>query len=312
MILPVRNAEESLPEALDSVLSQDYEGPVEVVVADGSDGAATAGLVRRRYPSVRLVPNPGVFAAAGMNAGLRASSGEIIARCDAHSVLPGGYLRRAVATLARTGAANVGGRQQPAGRSFFERAVAIAMTIRAGAGGARYRLGGGEGPVDTVYLGVFRRDALDAAGGYDPALGRNEDYELNWRLRARGETVWFDPGLAVRYRPRGSPGSLARQYFDSGRWKRLVLGRGPASLRPRHLAAPLVLVGLVAGLALELAGLPAGRAILLGYLALLAGAAAVAGLSRRDPAAILVPAALAAMHLAWGAGFFTPGRPTRQ
>ena len=112
-----------------------------------------------------------------------------------------------------------------------------------GSGGARYRSGGAAGPVDTVFLGVFRRAALTAAGGFDETLARNQDYELNWRLRRRGLTVWFEPGLAAAYTPRGSLRALARQYFDYGRFKRAMLRRhetasallGPA-LATMHLA----------------------------------------------------------------------------
>ena len=213
-------------------------------------GAIAPGVLARIDGGSRLPasgvpgagPSPGPPGpAAGLATGIRAARAGIVARCDAHAVLSPGYLRRAVETLSRTGAANVGGRQHPVGRTFFERAVALAMTTWLGAGGARYRLGGPEGPADTVYLGVFRRDRLDAVGGVDPAMVANEDYELNWRLRERGETVWFGPALAVAYRPRGT---LARQYYRYGWWKSAMLRRHPFSLRVRQLAAPLLVLGL--------------------------------------------------------------------
>ena len=310
VLIPVRNAEATIGAALDSVLSQDYKGSVEVIVADGSDTPATSDLVRRRYPTVTLVPNPEQIITLGILAAHGAATGEIIVRCDAHTVLPPGYLRRAVSTLQRTGAANVGGRQQPVGVTFFGRAVAMAMTTPLGAGGARYRLGGAEGPVDTVFLGAFRRDALEAAGGVDPALGGAEDYELNWRLRARGETVWFDPGLVVAYRPRGTLRTLAWQYFNYGRWKRVVARRHPASLLPRHLASPLLLLGFIASPVLAVvAGASWGAAALpLAYLLTLALGSLAVGIRRRSYAALLLPLALATMHLSWGIGFFTPVR----
>ena len=115
VVIPARDAEAVIVEALDSVLAQDYPAPVEVIVADGSDPPATSDLVRRRYPGVRVVANPGRNAAAGLATGIRAARAGIVARCDAHAVLPPGYLRRAVETLSRTGAANVGGRQHPVG-----------------------------------------------------------------------------------------------------------------------------------------------------------------------------------------------------
>ena len=167
VIVPARDAEATLSGALESVLAQDYGGAVEVIVADGSETSATEELVRRRFPRVRIVANPARGIAAGLNRALAAARHPVIARCDARAVLPPGYLSRAVATLERTGAVNVGGRQRAAGSTAFERAVALATSSPLGAGDARYRIGGPEGPVDTVFLGVYRRDALEAAGGFD-------------------------------------------------------------------------------------------------------------------------------------------------
>ena len=309
VLIPARNAEATIGAAIDSVLFQDYEGSVEVIVADGSDTPATSDLVRRRYPTVILVPNPEQTAGFGLRAAHGAATGEIIVRCDAHAVFPPGYLRRAVSTLQRTGAANVGGRQRPVGTTFFGCAVAMAMTTTLGAGGARYRLGGAEGPVDTVFLGAFRRDALEAAGGVDPAFVRNQDYELNWRLRARGETVWFDPGLVVTYRPRSTLRGLAWQYFNYGRWKRVVARRHPASLLPRHFASPLLLLGLTATPVLAVAGPTWAVAVVpLTYVLTLALGSLAVGIRRRSYVALLLPLALATMHLSWGLGFFTPVR----
>lgn len=305
VIIPARDAADSLPRTLRSILDQDYPGPVEVVVAAADEPSARSA--RNVASGVKVVANPAGTTPAGLNAALAASSGSIVVRCDAHAVLPPGYVTRAVETLQRTGAANVGGRQVPRGQSWWERAVALAMTSPLGAGDARYRLGGDEGPTDTVYLGVFRREALEAVGGFDETLLRNQDYELNWRLRLRGETVWFDPALAVDYRPRGSLRRLARQYFDYGRWKRRVLRRHPASLRARQLAAPLLVFGLAAsaGLAFTPAR-PLAVAVPALYGGFLAAGSTVVGIRRREPAAVALPLVLATMHLAWGIGFFLP------
>ena len=307
IIVPARNAEETLPAALDSALSQDYSGPVEVIVADGSDTSAVAELIRKRYPAVRLVANPDRTLPTGVNRALRRTSSEIIVRCDAHTVLPPGYVQRAVETLERTGAANVGGRQRPIGTTPFERAVAVALTSRLGVGDACHRIGGAEGPVDTVYLGTYRRTSLDAVGGYDPNLVRSQDSELNWRLRQCGETVWFDPELVVTYRPRGSLRALAWQYYNNGRWKSVVLRRHPASLRVRQLAAPLLVLSLFIAFVFLVMGVPLAGAIPVVYvLGLLVGSVAV-GVRRRTRSCIL-PLVLATMHLSWGVGFFIPAK----
>ena len=264
-----------------------------------------ARAIRAWFPQVRIVANPDRSIPAGLNRAVAAAAHDILVRCDARCILPPDHVRRAVATLERTGAACAGGVQRPVGTSLFTRAVAMAMTSPLGAGGARYRRGGPEGPADTVFLGTWRRATLDAAGGFDETLERNEDYELAWRLRERGATVWLDPALAVGYRPRETLGALAAQYFAYGRWKAVMLRRHPRSLRARQLAAPALVLGLAGSAALAVAGMVQIAAVLpVLYAAALAGGAAMEGWRRRDRAALLMPAALATMHLAWGAGFW--------
>lgn len=307
VIMAARNAEATIAACLDSILSQDYAGPMEVIVADGSDTPATAEIIRRLYPEARVVANPGRSTPGGLNLALEAARGEVIARCDGHSEWPPGYLSRAVATLRRTGAANVGCMLRPVGGAFFERAVALATTTWLGTGGARYRTGGAAGgPVgDTAYLGVFRRDALDAVGGYHPGALRTQDFELNWRLRRRGEMIWLDPALVVNYQPRGGFLRLASQYAQYGYWRFMMLRLHPASFQFRQLPPPLLTAGLAASAALAALGppwAPFGAVVPTVWLAALLAAAAGAGLRRRKPEALLVPPVLAVIHLSWGAG----------
>jgi hypothetical protein len=213
-----------------------------------------------------------------------------------------------VEILRQTGADVVGGMQVPMGETPWERAIAGAMSSRLGAGDARYRIGGAAGPVDTVYLGVFLRSALERVGGYDEHFDRNQDYELNQRIRDSGGIVWFDPSIEVTYRPRGSLGHLARQYFDYGRWKREFARRHPGDLRPRQLAPPLLVVGLVAAVVLGIWWPWAWLAIAAyALLLLLSGLTHLGGLGGT---ALLMPLALATMHSSWGVGFLF-GRPAR-
>jgi glycosyltransferase involved in cell wall biosynthesis len=304
--MPVRDGAATVAAAVAAALDQDYPGEVEVVVAHGpsSDGTAAVLAGLAADPRVRVVPNPSGGTAAGLNAAIAASRGEVIARCDAQSRFPRHYLRRAVGILEATGADNVGGIQAAAGSTFFSRAVAVAQTTFLGVGDARYRTGGRPGPVDTVYLGVFRRAALARVGGFDEGQVRNQDYELNWRLRASGGTVYFHPDLAVAYTPRSGLRALWRQYWEYGTWKRVMLRKHPRSLRWRQLAAPGLVAGLAGSAAIAFTPWPWAAAIVPGaYLAALIGAALREARRRRDPAALALPVVLPAMHLAWGLGF---------
>ena len=104
-----------LAQAVGSALCQDYGARIEVIVADGSESPAMADTIRQRYPQVRVIENPGRTTSHGLNRALRAAVYPIIVRCDARSILPPGYVARAMRTLIVSGAANVGGRQDPTG-----------------------------------------------------------------------------------------------------------------------------------------------------------------------------------------------------
>ncbi|NNE12055.1 MAG: glycosyltransferase, partial [Ilumatobacter sp.] len=206
VVVPVRDEAPHLERAVASILAQEYPGELDVCLAVAPSGDGTdvvAEQLASGDPRVTVVANPAGVTPAGLNAAIAATDGSVVVRVDGHAALSEGYVRRAVETMCRTGAVNVGGIQAPAPETPFEEAVAAATTSWLGTGGATYRMGGAEGPVDTVYLGVFDRAAGDQVGWFDETLIRNQDYELNIRLRQAGGEVRFDPQLSVQYRPRG-------------------------------------------------------------------------------------------------------------
>lgn len=296
VIIVAAASSHSLPAALAALSDQDYPGTVEVVVAAADTPTAQAA----QGHDVLVVDNPTGRTPVGLNLAARAGSGEILVRIDAHSTVPPDYIRRLVEILTTTNADNVGGRQVPVGTTSMEKAIAAAMSSRFGAGDARYRIGGDAGPTDTVYLGAFPRAVFERLGGYDERFLRNQDYELNHRIRVGGGLVWFDPTIAVTYRPRTTLVALARQYFQYGRWKRFF-ARTHRTLRPRQLVPPLLVVVLAVSLIGSiwwswLAAIPA--LYLIGLLVV-----GLTALPRLGLPAFLMPVALGVMHIAWGAGF---------
>jgi succinoglycan biosynthesis protein ExoA len=306
VVVPVRNDASALPAAIESVLRQEYPGRLEVIVAVGpstDDTATVAAGLAAADSRVAVIDNAEGHISTGLNVAIAASNGEIVVRVDGHCALESGHLRRAVETLRETGADNVGGVQSAQGSSPFQRAVAAGMTSRFGTGDARFHYGGEPGPVDTVYLGAFRRAALERVGGYDETLLANEDYELNWRIRETGGVVWFDPELRVQYAPRASLRAFARQYFEYGRWKREMLRRHPRSLRLRQVAPPVTVLANAAGL---VAGALVDRRFLLvpaAYLVATVGASVAVGRAHGVAVTMRLPVVFATMHHAWGAGF---------
>lgn len=306
VVIPVRNEVDAIEAAIASALAQEYDGGLEVVVADAmsTDGTREAlAELSELDERVQLVDNPARTTPAGLNAAILASRGDVIVRCDAHAELPAGYVARAVAVLDEIGADNVGGIQDPQGRSTFSGAVASAMRSLLGAGGATYRLGREPGPAETVYLGVFRRDGLRRSGLFDESLLRNQDYELNHRIAAAGGLVYFDPQLRVTYQPRESWTGLWRQYWEYGTWKRVVARRHPESVRLRQLIPAAFVVGLGVSAVLALAGHRRLGAVAPGAYGGAVLATAVSAARRAEPGAALLLVVLPIMHVAWGTGF---------
>ncbi len=310
VVMPILNEERHVEEAVAAVLGQDYPGALELVLALGPSTDRTdeiAHAIQDRDPRVRTVPNPSGGTPQALNAALGGLSDHaaVVVRVDGHGILDPDYVRTAVELLEQTGAANVGGLMDAEGVTSFERAVAAAMTSRLGVGASRFHTGGEAGPVDTVYLGVFRREWLRRLGGYDTRFVRTQDWELNHRIREAGGVVWFSPRLRVAYRPRPTVRALARQFRDYGTWRRIVARRHPGTITLRYLAAPAALVGVVVGLAGGLVWWPLWL-VPAAYLTITTVGGLAVGDARLRPADRLwMPVILPTMHLAWGWGFLT-------
>jgi succinoglycan biosynthesis protein ExoA len=321
IVLCVLNEERHIANAVRHALDQDHPGQLELVIALGPSRDRTDEIVAELVaadPRVRSVrnPSPSGSTPAGLNAAIAATGYPVIARIDGHALLPREYIRIAVETMRETGADNVGGIMGAEGVSPFEQAVARAMTSRFGVGNANFHTGGEAGPADTVYLGVFRRAALQRVGGYDETFLRAQDWEMNLRIRRSGGLVWFQPALRVSYRPRATIAALARQYFHYGRWRRVVMRRHEGTVNFRYLAPPVALGGVVAGVLLIAAGALTGDAwtvwigavLPVGYAAAVVVGSVIEGRGLPLAARLRLPLVTATMHLYWGAGFLSSPR----
>lgn len=306
VILPVLNEESHLEGAVLSVLSQDYRGPFEIILALGPSRDRTneiAAKLASQDDRVKLLDSPTGKTAAGLNLALAASKSPVVVRVDGHAQIPKNYISLIVEILNKTGAVNVGGVMAAVGTTAFERAVAGAMRSPLGVGASRFHTGGEAGEVDTVYLGAFRREALVAIGGFDERFTRAQDWELNFRLRENGGVIYFDPRLHVTYRPRSSIGALAKQYFEYGRWRRVVSRRHSGTINYRYLAPPFALIGFSASLILGIALSSIFFIPALVYLLFVVLASLKISTSMSEYFLLLL--VIPTMHFAWGAGFIS-------
>jgi glycosyltransferase involved in cell wall biosynthesis len=306
VVLPVLNEELHLSNAVQSILDQDYAGSLEIILALGPSKDKTDEVAQRLASldtRILLVKNPSGRTAAGLNLAINKSSNPVIVRVDAHAELQRNYISLAIEVMRSSGAVNVGGVMGAQGVSYFEKAVARAMRSPLGVGASRFHTGGDAGYVDTVYLGVFIRSAVIAVGGFDERFIRAQDWELNYRLRQAGGKIFFDPRLHVTYRPRSTAKALAKQYFEYGRWRRVVSRRHQGTINYRYLAPPFSLIGTLLSIALAVTLhvifiIPAAI-----YASFLILASFVIGKGVVEK--ILMPIVLFTMQMSWGVGFLT-------
>jgi len=302
VILPVLDEVAHIDDVMADLTWQDYEGPYEVIVAYGGSTDGTLeklAVIAEQDDRVRVIDNPDVRQAFGLNRAAAEAKGRILVRADGHTRFAPDYVRRSVEALGETGGA-VGGRMSPTGRTPFGRAVMAAMRSPLTMGPGRFHHATEREQVDTVYLGAFDREAFEELNGFRPfPSGTSEDADFYYRWRASGRKVFVDPSIASTYTPRDTARSLWRQYFRYGQGKAEMLwlnGELP-SLRP--LATLILVLGLLAGLILG-----AGSGVWWPIVVILGGWALlliwVAFRSEASPVLALVAAGI--MHLAYGIG----------
>ena len=308
IVIPTLNEETHITALLDSLSDQDY-GPrlIEVLVADGGSDDATRALVRdypSRFHRLEVVDNPKRITVGGLNAGMAVAQGDCWIIIGAHSEVASDFVSASVRALARTGAACVGGPIETIGQSLLGRAIAAAMSSPFGVGDARFRYSDQGGEVDTVPFGCYHRRVWEVVGPFDETVDGADEDSYNARVRQANGRIVLDPAIRSSYYPRESLQALAQQYAGYGAAKGTLLRRG-RRLRARHFAPSAMVLG--GGMLLLLGKRwrrPHRLLRLLGgvYLSLGMSAARGAG-AKHDTHPVLVFAATATMHAAYGLGF---------
>jgi glycosyltransferase involved in cell wall biosynthesis len=248
VIIPVRNECAYVETLLASVLSQEIDAEMEILVADGMSDDGTNDILDRMAHNnsrIHVIQNRGRIVSTGLNAAIQEARGEIIIRIDAHTEYAKDYISRCVSVLQSTGADNVGGPWLAKGGSFLQSAIALAFRSPFSSGGASSHRMDYEGPVDSVYLGCWRKETLLRLGLFDEELVRNQDDELNLRLIRAGGKIWQSPSIRSWYRPRSSLKSLFLQYMQYGYWKVRVIQKHRLPASVRHLVPPIYVMIMI-------------------------------------------------------------------
>lgn len=311
LVIPLRNEEAYIENCLRSILAQDYPPErMEILFVDGCSTDRTVDIISKAAQTashIRVLSNPHHTVPYAMNIGIRAAVGEYIVRLDAHSEYAPDYVSLSIQTLLDLPCDNAGGVWITKGKGYMGEAIAGALTTVFGVGNARFRLAPRSGYVDTVPFGAFRRDLFDRIGLYDERLTRNQDNELNYRIRKNGGKIYMNERIRCTYYCRNSLAALMRNGYQNGHWNVVTMYLCPGSMGLRHFA-PLAFVLATVGLPLlwlatgvsffaSLMGLMWGA-----YLALDAFYAYVVAEKRGWKYLPVLPLIYPAFHFAYGVG----------
>jgi len=307
----MRNESEHIRSCLDSLVNQTFShDKYEIVVVDGrstDNSRQLVSLYEERTVSVHLLDNPSQTTPFGMNLGIQAASGNIIIIAGAHTVYPADFVENCVLWLDKTGADVVGGPVETVidGDYFGARLVMAILSSPFGVGNSKFRTSSEEGFVDTVPFGAFRREVFDRVGMYNERLVRNQDNELNARIRKAGGKIYQTPALTTHYHPVKTFWGLLKYAVKTSRWHVFTLRENKYSMGWRHIAPAaflmLLFVLLVASLVSPYA--PALLAVMLGVYILVGAYFSFRSNTRRNLAiAFVLPLGALCFHIAYGVG----------
>jgi glycosyltransferase involved in cell wall biosynthesis len=202
VVIPARNAAQTLGEQLDAFVSQRVEFPWELIVVDNGSEDATAAVAAAyasRLP-LRVVSGGGrLVANHARNVGVGVATGRHILLCDADDVVGPDWVRLMRAVL--LDAELVGG---PLERHPTSTSGGVPDPATPAHWFLRRPFGANCG---------FRRDVWDALGGFDETYREGGDTEFFWRAQLAGYQLVYAGKAVVRYRLRSTIGKRCRKTY---------------------------------------------------------------------------------------------------
>jgi len=252
VIIPNWNGVELLRGCLDSLRAQTYS-QVEVIVVDNASTDNSVPMTQADYPEVKLVILPANLGlTGGVNAGIEAAGGEIIALLNNDAEADEKWVENMVRSLETHPDAGIVASKM---LLFDRRDILNSAGDTYGLDGLPANRGVWEKDIgqydDDIHVFgacggavAYRKLMLDVIGGFDEDLFMYcEDVDMNWRAQIAGYGCVFAPDAMVYHRLSATGGGKLASFY-TGRNTLWVIAKDypPALLRrhwPRVLRAQL-------------------------------------------------------------------------
>src|SRR6058998_3929078 len=222
VVVSTLNGAATLRDTLAGLEQLDYPDYEVIVVNDGSTDATPK--IASEY-HVRLITTKNQGLSAARNLGTQVAAGEIVAFIDDDAYPEIHWLRFLALAFMEGKYVGVGGPNLPPPNDGW---IADAVA----------NVPGGPNPVllsDTVAEHIpgcnmaFRKDALEAIGGFDPVFrAAGDDVDICWRLRDRGGLIGYSPAAVVWHHRRKSIRRFWKQQVGYGKAEALLERKWPS------------------------------------------------------------------------------------
>ncbi len=314
VVIPCRNEERYIESCLNSVISNDYpKEDIEVFVIDGNSKDSTRKIIDaylNKYGFIHLLNNEKITVPYAMNLGISKSSGEYIIRLDTHSEIPDNYFSELIKWSKKLNADNIGAVCVTDVKSKNPKSNSIkkVLSSRFGVGNSYFRTGIEEiKEVDTVPFGCYKKKVFEKIGLYDTRLTRNQDIELNKRLKRNNGKIFLLPDLFCKYFARETFTGLAKNNFGNGLWNILTvyITKQFSSISLRHFIPLIFFLSLIAPLLLMIWFPPLGIVAALSFAVYLLTLLLVSlRIKDKSSSFYLIMWTFIVLHLSYGFGSF--------
>lgn len=254
VIIPCRNEEKYVSDFLESIVNNDYPSDLlEVFVIDGISNDSTLKIVQdfaKNYNFIKILTNEKKTVPHALNLGILNSSGEYIIRLDVHSKIPTDYFSVLIASAKKLDSDNTGTVciTDVKDKTSKSSAIKKVLSNRFGVGNSHFRIGTERVmEVDTVPFGCYKKDIFNKVGLFNCNLDRNQDIELNKRIKKVGGKIMLLPKPQSVYFARENFRSFAENNFLTGYWNILTIyiTNYFKSMSSRHLIPLIFLLSLL-------------------------------------------------------------------
>ena len=260
IIIPMLNEENYISECIESILNCDYNKEyMEIIIIDSMSTDNSRKIVDKyilKYKNIQCYTNPNIYTPFAFNIGITNSTGEYIFIVSAHCKYDENYFTVLIKYALELNADAVGAisKTDVLNSTAKSNSIKSVLSNKFGVGNSYFRVGVDKITEVDAISGCYHRRVFEKYGLYNEKLIRNQDIELNKRIKNSGGKLFLIPYTSYTYFTRENFTSLAKNNYSNGFWNILTAyyTKTLNSLSLRHFIPLLFVLSLIFPLILSI------------------------------------------------------------